>query len=45
LEPCAAWSLAIRTADDLAVILGAMTPEDRARIRRARQRALRKATA
>jgi hypothetical protein len=45
LTVCRAWSLSIRTADDLGVILGAMTPEDRALVRRRRQRALRKATA
>jgi hypothetical protein len=45
LEPCRAWGLSLRTADDLDVILGAMTPEQRAAVRRDRQRALRKATA
>jgi hypothetical protein len=45
LEPCLGYALALRTADDLAVILGGLTPEQRAAIRRARQRALRKATA
>jgi WhiB family redox-sensing transcriptional regulator len=45
LEPCRAYALSLRTLDDLAVILGGLTADDRARIRRARQRALRKATA
>ena len=44
-QPCAAWSLSLRTADDLTSVLGGLTPEDRAAIRRARQRALRRATA
>jgi Transcription factor WhiB len=42
LDPCRAWSLSLRTLDDPATILGALTPEQRALIRRARQRALRK---
>jgi hypothetical protein len=45
LEPCRAWSLSLRTADDLDVILGGLDPSQRAAIRRARQRALRKAAA
>jgi hypothetical protein len=45
LEPCRAWSLSLRTLDDLDVILGGLTADDRARIRRARQRALKRATA
>jgi hypothetical protein len=44
LQPCAAWSLSLRTLDDQAVILGGLTSGDRAKIRRARQRALRRAT-
>jgi Transcription factor WhiB len=42
LDPCRAWSLSLRTLDDPATILGALTPEQRALVRRARQRALRK---
>ena len=45
LDPCRAWALSLRTADDLGVILGGLTPEQRALVRRARQRALRRATA
>jgi hypothetical protein len=45
LDPCRAWSLSIRTADDLDVILGGLMAKDRALIRRARQRALKRATA
>jgi hypothetical protein len=44
LAECRAWSLSLRTLDDLDVILGGLTADDRARIRRARQRALSRAT-
>jgi hypothetical protein len=45
LEPCRAYALSLRTLDDLDVILGGLTAAERAAIRRARQRRLRKATA
>jgi hypothetical protein len=45
LHPCRAWSLSLRTIDDLVMILGGLTPDQRATIRRQRQRALRRATA
>jgi hypothetical protein len=44
LLPCRAFSLALRTADDQVGILGALTPEQRALARRARQRLMRKIT-
>jgi len=45
LVQCRAWSLSLRTADDQTGVLGGLTPQQRALARRARQRALRKATA
>ena len=38
LLPCRAWALSFRTADDLVMILGGLTPRERKLIRAGRQR-------